>query len=486
MPGPASPKRAAQYLRMSTDRQESSISHQMATIASYAAAQGYDIVRAYVDEGISGLVIDERSGLRSLLADVLSGAAAFDVILVYDVSRWGRFQNPDQAAHYEFLCVEAGVPVEYCAEAFPNDGSLTTTVLKSLKRVMAAEYSRELSAKVVQAKGRLASDGFWQGGPPGYGLRRQQVLSDGSPGRIMEVGDSKGPHNGRTRLVPGPPEEVAVIRSIFRMFVREGLGLKAIVTRLNEAKQFRQNGRPWSAHYVLHVLTSPRYAGVNVIGKTRRRMKKVPEHQPRSDWTCVEGAFDPLVDRRIFDAAQAKFARQRTPLTERQMLEGLARVHKRAGRLSMTIINDAPDLPHASRFVRKFGSMAKAYQLIGYQPSARQISLSQDLQARRRKAARPGIEVLGAEGVVVRLRALHAQHGRLTLEIINDSLGTGAFQQAAKRFGGGRRLYALAGYKPNRLQAAMFNRSWDQTLTQEEAEALRQRVVAGEAVPLGW
>lgn len=116
------PQRAAQYLRMSTDRQASSIGHQRATIAAYAMAHGYDISRTYIDEGISGLIIEERSGLKSLLADVLSGGPDFDVILVYDVSRWGRFQNPDQAAHYEFICVEAGVRVEYCAEMFANDG----------------------------------------------------------------------------------------------------------------------------------------------------------------------------------------------------------------------------------------------------------------------------------------------------------------------------------------------------------------------------
>lgn len=481
------PQRAAQYLRMSTDRQESSIGHQRATIAAYAMAHGYDISRTYIDEGISGLLIEERSGLKSLLADVLSGGPDFDVILVYDVSRWGRFQNPDQAAHYEFICVEAGVRVEYCAEMFANDGSLTAMVLKSLKRVMAAEYSRELSAKVVLAKDRLGAAGFWQGGQPGYGLRRQQILSDGSSGRVMERGDSKGPNNGRTRLVPGPPDEVAVIRSIFRMFVRERQGLTAIVDRLNKDGMHREAGQRWNTHYVQHVLTSPRYAGVNVVGRTQRRMKsKTREYRPREGWLYVEGAFEPLVDRRVFDAAQALFLSRRTPLTERQMLDGLTRLCQRHGRLSTALINAAPEVPHSSRYIRKFGSMAVAYERIGYKLSARQKALSEALVARRRKSALPGIEALGAEGVIRHLRELLAKHGRLSLEIVNDSLGTGAYQQAATKFGGGRRLYALAGYRPNKRQAAMFDRSWDQSLTEQEAEALRMRVVSGDHVPLTW
>jgi hypothetical protein len=31
-------------------------------------------------------------------------------------SRWGRFQDADESAHYEFLCKSAGIPVHYCAE----------------------------------------------------------------------------------------------------------------------------------------------------------------------------------------------------------------------------------------------------------------------------------------------------------------------------------------------------------------------------------
>ncbi|WP_340644165.1 recombinase family protein, partial [Phenylobacterium sp.] len=164
---------AAQYLRMSTEHQKYSTTHQAAAIEGYAQAHGYQIIRTYCDEGISGVSIKNRKGLQQLLADILGGSADYGVVLVYDVSRWGRFQNPDQSAHYEFLCTEAGVHVEYCAELFENDGSLSSTLLKNLKRVMAAEYSRELSVKVADAHLRLAKLGYWQGGPPGYGFRRR-------------------------------------------------------------------------------------------------------------------------------------------------------------------------------------------------------------------------------------------------------------------------------------------------------------------------
>src|ERR1043166_2664880 len=80
------PIRAAQYLRASTDLQQYSITNQMESIAAYADRRNISIVRSYPDEGRSGLRLDDRPALKRLLKDVQSGAADFEVILVYDVS----------------------------------------------------------------------------------------------------------------------------------------------------------------------------------------------------------------------------------------------------------------------------------------------------------------------------------------------------------------------------------------------------------------
>src|SRR4051794_5424128 len=144
-PSTPPPARVAEYVRMSTDHQKYSTANQAAAIHDYAASHGMTIVRTHEDEGKSGLEIGRRLGLRSLLADVQAGHVDFEAILVFDVSRWGRFQNSDEAAHYEYLCTKAGVRVVYCAEPFDNDGSPLATIVKGVKRSMAAEYSRELS-----------------------------------------------------------------------------------------------------------------------------------------------------------------------------------------------------------------------------------------------------------------------------------------------------------------------------------------------------
>jgi hypothetical protein len=50
--------------------------------------------------------------------------------------------------------------VHYCAEIFPNDDSLPSSIMKSLKRAMAGEYSRELGVKVFDGQVRGATLGF--------------------------------------------------------------------------------------------------------------------------------------------------------------------------------------------------------------------------------------------------------------------------------------------------------------------------------------
>jgi DNA invertase Pin-like site-specific DNA recombinase len=172
--------KAAQYVRMSTEHQQYSTENQGDKIREYADRRNLEIVRTYADEGKSGLRIDGRQALQQLIKDVEAGTQDFQVILVYDVSRWGRFQDADESAYYEYICRRAGIQVAYCAEQFENDGSPVSTIVKGVKRAMAGEYSRELSTKVFAGQCRLIEMGFRQGGPAGYGLRRVLIDQSGA------------------------------------------------------------------------------------------------------------------------------------------------------------------------------------------------------------------------------------------------------------------------------------------------------------------
>jgi DNA invertase Pin-like site-specific DNA recombinase len=158
--------------RYADEHQRYSTENQAAAIAAYATQRNLTIVDTFADHGRSGVRIDRRDALQRLISDVQSGQADFEVILVYDINRWGRFQDADESAYYEFICKEAGIRVAYCAEQFESDGSLVSAILKNMKRVMAGEYSREPSTKVAIGHCHGAGLGFWQGGPAGYGMRR--------------------------------------------------------------------------------------------------------------------------------------------------------------------------------------------------------------------------------------------------------------------------------------------------------------------------
>jgi len=115
------PVRAAQYVRMSTEHQQYSTENQIDVLRRYAEARSMQIIRTYSDEARSGLNIEGRNGLRQLLSDVEGGRADYTDVLVYDVSRWGRFQDVDESAYYEYICKRGKVRVHYCAEQFEND-----------------------------------------------------------------------------------------------------------------------------------------------------------------------------------------------------------------------------------------------------------------------------------------------------------------------------------------------------------------------------
>jgi DNA invertase Pin-like site-specific DNA recombinase len=170
---------------------------------------------------------------------------------VYDVSRWGRFQDSEESAYYEYRCKRANVQVHYCAEHFKNDGSPASALLKTIKRSMAAEYSRELSVKVFAGQSRLTELGFRQGGLAGYGLRRQLVGLDGVVKQVLANGERKSIQNDRVILIPGPEDEVKVVRMIFDLYTVEGMGFKRTAGFLNE-QGLQPDGRwHWTKHLPL-------------------------------------------------------------------------------------------------------------------------------------------------------------------------------------------------------------------------------------------
>jgi len=249
----------AEYVRMSTDDQIYSIANQQSAIRQYAVDHGYTIVATYSDEGRSGLAIKTREALERLLKDVLYERARFKAILVYDVSRWGRFQDMDEAAHYEYMCKWKGIPVHYCAEQFRNDASMPNAIMKALKRSMAAEFSRELSVKVFAGMVKRAKMGYRLSGSAGTGLRRMMVSPDGRKKLVLERGERKAIHSYHNVLTPGPKPELAVVREIFRLAALKKKTPRWIARYLNQHEMWPEAGRRWNEAAVYSMLKNEKY-----------------------------------------------------------------------------------------------------------------------------------------------------------------------------------------------------------------------------------
>jgi len=358
----------AQYIRMSTDSQQYSIANQKAAIEAYADDHGFAVVSTYADPGKSGVAIKHRPELLRLIHDVTSGHADYKAILVYDVSRWGRFQDVDEAAHYEYLCKSAGVPVRYCAEQFENDGSLPNAMMKALKRTMAAEYSRELGDKVSAGQRRLSLLGFRVVGDAGYGMRRMTVSPDGHRKIILQAGERKGIKTDRTILVPGPKREVDCIQAMFGLATgRTMKNAQAIANELNRRHMLR-GGKTWDEESVYRILKNQKYVGSNIYGMTTRRLcSRVKKIDPKS-WVTNTGAFVPLVTLGEFKRAQS-FLHRRAKLRNRSnayILHAMKMVLAKHGKLSQRLLKRKHIYDYKTNYAR-FGSISRAYELAGYQ-----------------------------------------------------------------------------------------------------------------------
>ena len=361
-------RRAVEYVRMSTEHQQYSTENQREVIREYAEHRGMVIVRTYTDAGKSGLRIDGRDALKQLIHDVQTGQADFSVILVYDVSRWGRFQDADESAYYEYICRRAKIEVHYCGEQFENDGSPISTIVKGVKRAMAGEYSRELSAKVFIGQCRLIELGYHQGGSAGFGLRRMLRDVSGNQKGLLERGQQKSIQTDRVILVPGPEEEVEIVRWMYRIFVEGRIVESKLASMLNERGIPTDLGRPWTRGTVHQVLTSEKYIGNNVYNRVSFKLKKKRVVNAPDMWIRSDAVFQPIVPADLFAETQSIIRERSRRHSDEELLDRLRNLLKREGRLSGLLIDDTEGMASSSVYRSRFRSLVKAYKLIAYAP----------------------------------------------------------------------------------------------------------------------
>ena len=355
---------AVGYCRRSTDKQEQSILDQEAAIKAYTTEHDIRLVKFYIDDAISGTSTVGRQGFQRMIQDAQKPSRPFDLIIVYDVKRFGRIDN-DEAGYYRHLLRTHGVDIRYVIEGFTGDR--TDDLLRPVKQWQARQESKDLSKVTIRGLVSKATsgEGAWMGGVPpwGYDLRYEssngqflmyvRYVQDGSKAIFDEQWDhqrtlAKGEtivaaRSDQCRLVLSEVDRQEAVREIFRLYVEENRGYKAIADHLNRTGVPSPRNAAWCGRYsgkwsmttVRAILINPAYVGDMVWNRrTDARFHRIADGQAveregvlanrlepndGADWITVQDAHPPIITRRVFELAKLKRQDQQTARLQRHL-----------------------------------------------------------------------------------------------------------------------------------------------------------------------
>ncbi|MCE7956540.1 recombinase family protein [Acidobacteria bacterium ACD] len=303
--------RVALYIRRSTNErlQADSVKVQDEILKTYAREHGMEVVETFVDSA-SGTSTKHRAAFLRMVEKITHGAE-FTGVLVRDISRLGRFFDMDEGAFFEILFLAHGVKTIYCEETFGADTSPMAGLVKSVRRVMASEYSRDRSRLVRYAQSRATRLGFHATGPAPFGLRRVMVTPQGKVVRELRPGEWKALSNYRVRLAPGDPAAVETVKRIFDLYDHDDEGSTAIAKSLNDAAMPSPGGGRWYEPEILRILGNSLYAGLGHYRPKRRSLTDpLPAEHVEGLTVVAAPGHAGIVDEEQFRRVEARLARR--------------------------------------------------------------------------------------------------------------------------------------------------------------------------------
>jgi len=241
--------RAVLYGRVSSDKQDVdlSISAQVRALREYAAKNGYEVVREFIDEGLSGRTA-ARPAFREMIALAKAKQPPFEAILVWKLNRFARSRT--DSITYKALLRAKGIEVISINEPFEDSpsGHLFEGIIETLDEF----YSANMGQDIKRGLRENASRGYFSGSRPPYGFRKVDV-HDGT-----EI---------RHKLEPESEDSIAVktVRRIFDMSLRNA-GCKEIAVTLGREGYRTGKGERWGRTSVHKILTNEAYCGTLVYG----------------------------------------------------------------------------------------------------------------------------------------------------------------------------------------------------------------------------
>ncbi len=291
------------YKRCSTDRQDASLPDQEVALSSERTARGLNrVLASFEDDGLKGHD-EKRPGLLAILRFVAThpnrvrNNEDFIPILVYDLSRFGRFDDPKKIFAYFVEIERYGYEFYSITERIRSRGNTSDWVQLIIKGEQAYDYSVNLSKYGMRTGCELAQKGWWPGGSAPYGYDRMTFGPDGKPkyryttrpdktvekrtvdgtlvesipptvdhGRVRSAWSDKL-RTDKVKLAPGHPDLVAIVKLIFDKFVNDRWGLRRIAAHLNAHGVRPPRGPNWLHTTVRSILINPAYSGALVYGR---------------------------------------------------------------------------------------------------------------------------------------------------------------------------------------------------------------------------
>ena len=317
----AIPIKAVAYLRRSTpDKQEQSIFNQRSVIEKYAKEHNFEIMKYFIDDGISGTDTRSRKAFLDMISEGTKRGCPFSALLVLDLSRFSR-ADPDESAHWEYVMKMNGVRTIYVAEPLSEENTLGDKIIKSIQRIMSEQFSKEQAKKTIRGSITYTKLGYSVGGCPPYGYDRLLVDKNGKPIKVLKPGQRKSEKTEHVRYVLGDPEKVKVVKEIFDMVANQGLGLRKVCKKLNQAKIPAPKGGLFEVSGVRNIAKNPVYTGTKFWNRANRgytydwshdtidvkigeKKTKFTRWKNREQWVACENAHEPIIDKELFDRVQ--------------------------------------------------------------------------------------------------------------------------------------------------------------------------------------
>lgn len=247
-------KHAVAYYRASTSQQEASVEQQEQTVKRWCIERDINIQNAY-REHLSGVTSD-RPLFRQMITDLDGDIPRYehvDYVLFYDVSRLGRFADPDEATYWIQHLKRLGMEVVFVQDEY--ECNLGGRIKRFLDSEMASEYSKKLSALVTRGMKHNAEQGHWNGGPAPFGYDRAYRYINANEDRQIRVRLGPGtcaPKGAKVFLVVNE-EEANTVKCIFEGR-KKGQSLMNIAYRLNSFPQTTEG--TWNKQKVARVLAN--------------------------------------------------------------------------------------------------------------------------------------------------------------------------------------------------------------------------------------